>query len=81
MSFSAYIKENCSVSDADMDKAQQFLEKFGGRLEQVLISMGILSEEDSVMAVSAYWGFPKDIPVLTITEADLEELKIDIKLM
>ncbi|MCM8536357.1 MAG: GspE/PulE family protein [Lentisphaeraceae bacterium] len=79
MSFTTYIKENTSVATADFEKAQQFLDKFGGRLEQVLISMGLLSEEDAVSAVSGYWGISADVPELSITEDELHELKLDIR--
>jgi len=39
------LKNQFSVSTSDIDKAQLFQEKFGGRLEQLLINMGALSEE------------------------------------
>lgn len=39
------LENKLSISVSDIDKAQLFQEKFGGRLEQILINMGALSED------------------------------------
>lgn len=40
------LTETFNVSDVDLDKAKSYQQKYGGRLEKLLVNMGSLAEED-----------------------------------
>ena len=41
----AALLSDCGVQAEDLDKAQSYQQKYGGRLEQILVNMGSLSSE------------------------------------
>jgi general secretion pathway protein E len=45
MSGFATLLADCGVQSDDLDKAQSYQQKYGGRLEQILVNMGSLSSE------------------------------------
>jgi len=81
MKISDILVNDFSVSLSDLSKASNFQNKFGGRLEQILVNMGSLPDDQIPSLYSQYLELPlvdisnwleKDIP--TIKEKDLSLL-------
>ena len=45
MNIASILEEQFSVSNADFEKAKSYQNKFGGRVEKLLVNMGSLSED------------------------------------
>jgi general secretion pathway protein E len=58
MSLSALLVERFQISQADVDKAKSYQRKYGGALEQILISMGSFSAESLPELYSELLGLP-----------------------
>jgi general secretion pathway protein E len=54
----AELLSRSGVQVADLEKAQSYQQKYGGRLEQILVNMGSLSSDSLPGIYSALLGFP-----------------------
>jgi general secretion pathway protein E len=54
----AELLSRSGVQVADLEKAQSYQQKYGGRLEQILVNMGSLSSDSLPSIYSALLGFP-----------------------
>lgn len=50
------------VTQADLDKAKSYQNRYDGRLEQILVNMGCLTEEDLAPLYSQLLGYPLFVP-------------------
>jgi general secretion pathway protein E len=66
----ALLQQSFAVSAADVDKASAFQRKYGGQLEQILVSMGSLSSE----VLPDIYARLLQLPQLTDTEIEQWEL-------
>ena len=55
------LQGNFNISTSDIDKAAVFQKKYSGRLEQILVNMGAMSED----SLPQYYASLFDIPMLT----------------
>ncbi|MCQ8879452.1 GspE/PulE family protein [Pseudoalteromonas shioyasakiensis] len=51
-----------NVSQADLDKAKSYQSRYDGRLEQILVNMGCLTEDDLAPLYSQLLGYPLFAP-------------------
>ncbi len=51
--------ENGKIQSADIEQAQAFQNKFGGKLEDILLSQGVCSEDDILSAKAVYLDLPR----------------------
>ena len=58
------LQGNFNISTSDIDKAAVFQKKYSGRLEQILVNMGAMSED----SLPQYYASLFDIPMLTEDE-------------
>jgi len=58
MQLGQLLTEQFLVSSADLSRAENFQNKFGGRLEQILINMGSLPDDQIPSLYSQYLGLP-----------------------
>lgn len=57
MNIAEILEERFSVSSVDLEKAKSYQNKFGGRLEKLLVNMGSLSEDVLPLLYSELIGF------------------------
>ena len=55
---SQLLAEQFKVSAADIDKAKSYQSRYDGRLEQILVNMGCLTEDDLAPLYSKLLGYP-----------------------
>lgn len=76
---SQLLQEKFSVSSNDIDKAKSYQERYEGRLEQILVNMGCLTEEDLVVLYSELLGYgvfePEQWPNWELPDVDLAILQ------
>ena len=65
------LQKNFDITTADIDKAIVFQKKYGGRLEQILVNMGALSEDN----LPQYFAGLFDIPLLP--DEYLQQLSVE----
>lgn len=53
------LQHSFNVSAGDIDKALQYQDKYGGRLEQILVNMGSLPEDQLPQLYSEHFNLPK----------------------
>jgi len=58
ISISELVNEQFNVNQADIDKAQLYQSRNGGRLENILVNMGCLTEDDLCRLYSQLLGLP-----------------------
>jgi general secretion pathway protein E len=58
MELSQLLAEQFKISAADIDKAKSYQSRYDGRLEQILVNMGCLTEEDLAPLYSKLLGYP-----------------------
>ncbi|TMP45680.1 type II secretion system protein GspE [Pseudoalteromonas citrea] len=78
MNFKTILCEEFLISETDMEKAQNFQLKFGGRLEQILVNMGSLSDDQVPILLSRCLNIPlfeddkwANSPIPKVTEDEL----------
>ncbi|RRS10083.1 type II/IV secretion system protein [Pseudoalteromonas sp. J010] len=64
MELSQLLSERFEVTTSDIDKALTYQQKYGGRLEQILVNMGSLPEDQLIDLYAAYL----ELPVITAEE-------------
>ena len=81
LQLSDLLVEKFGVSQQDLSKAQKYQQRFGGRLEQILVNMGSLPEDQVVKLYSVYLQLPMldlsqfvDVDLPTIDENSLSLL-------
>ena len=83
MSSLALLVSDLGVSGADLDKARAYQQKYGGRLEQILVNMGSLSA-DSLPEIYGRLLQAQVLPARYATgwepPTGLEELPVDFLL-
>jgi general secretion pathway protein E len=71
------------IDSADLDKAQSYQQKYGGRLEQILVNMGSLSSEALPTIYSRFLGF-ETLPTAAVQKWDppdgVEQFPLDFLL-
>jgi general secretion pathway protein E len=68
-----------AVSDVDLEKAKSYQQRFGGRLEKLLVNMGSLSEDALPSLYSTLFDFPiLDNDVNSSEEVELPEWAVSL---
>lgn len=79
MTIEKLLVDNFHVSQQDLSKALNYQQKYGGRIEQILVNMGSLPDDQIQHLLSLYLELPlfdlfdwqdKELPVLDIKEQD-----------
>ena len=61
-----------AVSDVDLEKAKSYQQRFGGRLEKLLVNMGSLAED----ALPSLYSTLFDLPILDNDVSSSEEVEL-----
>ncbi|WP_448546846.1 GspE/PulE family protein [Thalassotalea fusca] len=58
MSLKELLSSEFSVAQADIEKAEGFQQRYGGKLEQILVNMGSLPDDQLAKLYSLHFGYP-----------------------
>lgn len=91
MELTALLQSECQVTVADIEKAKAYQQKYDGRLEQILVNMGCLTEEDLTQVYSQLlnyeifnandypnWQLPEIDPIQLQTLKELDCLVLEV---
>lgn len=73
MSVSAALAEKYGLTTADIDKASVYQQRYGGRLENILVNLGALSEENAANLLAEQLGYELVQPA-AVAEWDIDAL-------
>lgn len=67
------LSQGFSISEQDLERADKYQQKYGGRLEQILVNMGSLSDDQ----LPAYYSQLFDLPIVNVNQW-LEEKLVNL---
>jgi len=81
MSLANILRDSFEITTPDIDKALKYQQKYGGRLEQILVNMGSLPDDQVAPLLSEFLGMPMlnisqwiDTPALDVDASTIEFL-------
>lgn len=81
MNIEELLHTDFGVSPIDIEKAKSYQQKFGGRLEKLLVNIGSLAEEQLIPLYAKFFSLPMlDPKDIELAELDLSSLDVNLLL-